>query len=306
MIITKNFVRVKNFLKVVKLPPPLRGGWVGLFFIFYSFSLYSQSSTRGNELAVETNKEIAAKHKVMLIPFEPRLFMCEIGKNIAKETNMSFDQITQTFRSGLEFSLLTQVKPTFSTISLLADSSLSYKDLSYIYESTGYSYDIIPDSVVKKNGSKNKVKEDVKKPAIQNGQIMVEANEDQRFMNTKISNKELLTYLNKKYETDIFLFVNQLDIKNVPAITFDINSNGFDREITIHYTVLDKTGNTLNCGVSTSRFSSQLNDPKKIIANNISAATKSISDRLVLTLIPPKAENEKSNQKKLLAPDKVK
>lgn len=269
-------------------------GWVGLLFFFLSsFSVFSQSSTRSqsNDLA-KTNKEIAAQHKVMIVPFEPKLFLCEIGKNISKETNMGFDQIRNTFRSGLEFSLLMDLKPTFSAISLLADSNLTCKDMNYIYESVGYSYDVIPQET--HPGKNTAVKKEVKEPGIQNGQVVVKLNEDKRFMNAKITNKELLSYLHKKYETDIFVFVNQLDITNVVAESFDINSNGFDREITIHYTIFDQAGKQLNAGVTTSRFSSRLNEPKKIIKDHVSAATSKISARLVNILMPPKPEENKA------------
>ena len=294
--------------------PPRRGGWVWFLFLISHISYLvspcsAQSSTRsqsGNDLTVEENKKIAAQHKVMVIPFEPKMFMSEISKNINKETNMSFDQIRNTFRSGLEFDLLMDVKSTFRTVSLLADSANTRKDVDYIYGSIGYSYDVIPvenptKADIKKNEEKN-----AKKQGIKNGEVVVKINEDHRFMNAKISNRELLSYLNKKYETDIFIFVNQLDIKNSVAEGFDINSNGFEREVTIHYTIFDLTGKQLNAGTTTSRFSSQVNDPKKIIMDHVSVATRGISKRLVNNLMPPKPEEKKESPSKTKVSDKVK
>ena len=64
-----------------------------LFFLvlLFSFSAYSQSSTRGEKTSNvidKKNNEIILPHHIMLIPFEPKLYMSEIDKAINKETKM--------------------------------------------------------------------------------------------------------------------------------------------------------------------------------------------------------------------------
>jgi hypothetical protein len=266
-----------------------------LFLLTDSGILFSQSSTRNpsNNLAGEKQdgKTDVTEHKIMLIPFAPKMFMIEIGSNIKKETGMSFGQITEAFRNGLDFSLLMQTKPKYKVISLLADTSSTSKDIEYIYESIGYSYDLVPDTSTANKGimaSLKKKEEDkpVNRSGIKDGQIMVDVDNNRRFMNTTLSNPNLLPYLNKKYKTDVYVFINQLDIKNMLGDQYDINSDRYEREITIHYTVFDKSGKLLNSGISVDRFASNKNDPKKIVNDDIAEATRVISERIIKVLTP--------------------
>ncbi len=105
------------------------------------------------------------------------------------------------------------------------------------------------------------------KSGISNGQLTVEQNSDKKFMNTKLTNAEVIAYLNKKINlSEYFVFINQLDIKSVPD-SYDIATDSYQREVTVHYSILDKAiGKTINAGAATSRFSSKENNPKKIVA----------------------------------------
>ena len=279
-----------------------------VFFLIIVFQgLYSQTSTRNPSNELSTDKEVknpVVNHKVLIVPFDPKLFMCEISKSINKETGMNFEQIRNTFRSGLDFSILVQLKSSYSTVSLLADTSKTKKDLQYIYESIGYKYDLVPEApdTNKKMLSsilpKKKKEKDEAKPGIKDGQIEVEMNNDKRFMNAKISNPELLGYLNKKYGTDVFLFVNQLDIKNVMDDVYDINSDRFVREITVHYTAFDLSGKELNSGIAVDRFASNINNPKTIVNDHFSVTSKTISDNLIKILTPPAKPEKKAPSEK--------
>ena len=187
-----------------------------------------------------------------------------------------------------------EIKSKFkSSYSLLNDSTANAKDMTRIYQSIGYSYDPIPPE----NASRadlNKPKAPESKPKIVNGQLAVESGTGNKFMNTKVK-PELLAYLHKKYNSTIFVFINELDIKNDPE-SYDANTDSYQREITVHYSIMDVTGNFISYGISKAGFSSKVNDPDKIIKNDFSAASKIICDKLVKTLTPPETlKEEKKN-----------
>jgi hypothetical protein len=248
--------------------------------LFFSIVASAQEGTRSTD-----EKRLEAQGKIMLVPFEPKLYMSEIDLKINQQTKWGFEQIRENFRHQLDAQLKLKFQNTQPVISFYSDSAKMAKDLEYIYKSSNISYDLVDNKKAAKNAAANK-------PGIKNGQIVVEVNDDKKFMNTKIANNEVLPYLSKKYNTDYFVFVNELDIKK-DLSTYDNVSDTYQREIVVHYTILDKSGKSIVAGISTSRFSSTVNDPKKITSLYFSQAAATIADKLELIIHPPVKETGK-------------
>lgn len=208
------------------------------------------------------SKEKIVIGKIMLIPFEPKLYMSEIDKKVNEQTKWNFNQIRENFRHQLNEQLKLKLQTLAPVVSFYSDSVKMWKDLEYIYTSTSLSFDPI------KKPSSAAISAQREK-GIKNGQVVVEMNDEEKFMNVTISNTELLPYLHKKYKTDYFVFVNELDIKN-DADSYNVATNTYQRHIAVHYTIIDKTGKLITAGAATSTFSSQENNPKKIVNKNFS------------------------------------
>lgn len=153
-----NFSRNKKTMKVLEviLSPPWWRLRKGLFFLapyFLSFASFSQ-----------------AKLKVMIIPFEPKMYMSQIDHKINAETKLTQKQIKEVFRKGINDELSGVLKKNFEVLDLLKDTTKYKKDLFAIYKSLTYSYDKVPDQ----NNYKALVTEkDKKNQTIKNGQLIV-------------------------------------------------------------------------------------------------------------------------------------
>ena len=248
-------------------------------FFFSPFVIKAQEGVRNNS----EKKEIEGK--IMIIPFEPKLYMSEIDQKINQVTKWDFNQIRENFRHQLDAQLKLKLQSTFPVVSFYTDSAKMSKDLEYTYMSTGLSYDLVE----KPTSATTAVK---KEAGIKNGQIIVEVNNDKKFMNTKLSNTEVLTYLNKKYKTDYFVFVNELDIKN-NMDSYNISTDTYQREVSVHYSIIDKAGKTISAGLETSAFSSKENNPKKIISECFSAIATSIASKFSLSITQKSATPKK-------------
>lgn len=204
------------------------------------------------------NKDSEISGKILLIPFEPKLYMSEIDMKINQQTNWNWNHIRENFRHQLDTQLKLKLQSLAPVVSFYSDSEKMSKDLAYIYKSSNLSYDLVD----KPTASTTPIQ---KQNGIKNGQIAVEINTDKKFMNTKLTNVEILPYLTKKYKTDYFVFINELDIKN-NMDSYDISSDTYQREVLVHYSILDNSGKIITAGISTSSFSSKINDPKKIVS----------------------------------------
>ena len=205
----------------------------------------------------------------MVVPFEPKLYMSEIDKKINEQTKWDFNHIREYFRHQLDVQLQQKFKKYASVISFYSDSVKMHKDLNYLYDNTNLSFDPID----KPRASHSPAE---KSTGIKNGQVTVEMSDEKKFTNIVIQDAKALLYLNKKYTADYFVFINQLDIKN-DANTYDIHTDSYLRKVDVHYTILDKSGKLITAGMATSSFSSNENNPKKIVGQSFSPIATFIS-----------------------------
>lgn len=247
-----------------------------LFFIALCTFSFAQEGTRTN---ATPGKSVTGK--ICIVPFEPKLYMSEIDQKINQQTKWDWETIRENFRRQLNDQLKLKLESTYSVLSFYADSAKMSKDLEFTYKSTDLAYDLVSKPSDAKTPNK-------KQSGITNGQITVEQNTDKKFMNTKLTNVEVIEYLNKKYLSEYFVFINELDIKN-NMDSYDINTDTYQREVTVHYSILDKTGKTISAGIATSSFSSKENNPKKIVAQCFSPIATYIAAKFTATVNPKPA-----------------
>ena len=228
-----------------------------LMFSLLCLNLKSQDKTisSGNKAVVSAN----SKHKIMLIPFENRMYLSEIDFMINQDSKLNAKQIKATMRDGLNEQFYRKLKSKLTVVDLLDDTAKTKKDLENVYQYLSYQYLKVPDQTNYKPPVKDK---DTK--TINNGQLTVESNSDARFMNAWIKSPTVVPYLSGKYKTDLFLFFNELDIKALNGMPGDLNTNP-TRKIILHYTVYTVDAREINSGIAEVSLPSNVNNPTKII-----------------------------------------
>jgi hypothetical protein len=238
--------------------------------------LSAQDRTINRPSATPEKPMAASKQKVMLVPFEPRLYFGEIDHAIHSETNLTAKEIRERFRDGINEQLFKAFKSAgYFTVDLMDDTVKYRKDISGIYQHLRYDYLKVPDQERYKAPTREK-----EEPKIERGQLIVETNSDHRFMNARLINNQVLPELNAKYKTNVYVFVNQLDVKAGGSREPGQVNTSQGRRITVHYTVFTKDGKELNSGIAEEEFSIDLNNPKKIIDRHFSAIASTIVKRV--------------------------
>ncbi len=249
-----------------------------LCFFTTVFNVYSQDKTIGTGNKPYA-KDVTSKHKIMVIPFESRMYLSEIDFMINQETKLSAKQIKATMRDGLNEQLYKKLKSKMPVVDLLEDTTKTKKDLEDVYQYLTYQYVKVPNQ----DSYKPPVKEKDEK-AIAKGQLVVESNSDARFMNAKLKNATLVPYLGGKYKTDVFLFINELDIKSLNGLPGDFNTAS-NRKIILHYTVYTLDAKEINSGIAEVNMPSNVNNPSKIINSYFSQLAEIIANRIEKSLI---------------------
>ena len=241
--------------------------------VVFTTNLLSQNTTIGENKSYDSRDAAAAAsaNKVLIIPFDEKLYLSEIDKKINETTNLSFEEIRNEFRKGIDFSLWAELKHHYNVYALLQDSAGNQEDMQFTYASIGWDYKQV-------GGGEEK-----EQATVQEGQLAVPVDYKERFMNAEISNEELLPYLTKKYGSKIFLFVNQLDILKDPT-SYDPVQDLYFRKIRVHYTVMNEKGETITAGIASTQFNSNINHPQQIINSYFGIIAKQISEEITKAL----------------------
>ena len=92
--------------------------FLSVIFLLVVLVSNAQHTTLNNK---SNEKAVPGKHKIMLIPFEPRLYMSEIDHALNKETKLSARQIKNTFRDGINEQLYKSLKSQHTVVDLMND-----------------------------------------------------------------------------------------------------------------------------------------------------------------------------------------
>lgn len=269
---------------------------------------FSQSST----LEIHKDKKTstaqavpeAVFNRVMIIPFDPKMYMSQCDKEISEKTGKDADGIRETFRKGICNNTFIEAKmvhnSVYKSLSMYSEDPEIIADQSFIYQSVGYKYLPVParpdtakttaiSSLQKASEKAQGIFEkgpETKKPAeegtkINEGQIVSHPSAREKYMNTEITNPDALAYLSAKYECDIFIFINQMDLVVPPNTDYrDLASDDYSRLLKFHYTIVGKNGKEIYGDAAKAYFSSRENDAQSIVNGQFDDIAKEIVSHL--------------------------
>ena len=161
--------------------------------------------------------QTAPLKKALLIPFDPKMYVSDADPIFARESpELNEAQIVGRFRQELLFNLKIKIAASYKPFPLFQNMvNDSANDLDLVYNSIGFKFEPVenPDA---KSGRKKKNEKNELKPgetAVVKGQIISKEDTRQKRTNISILNKKLIPYLREKYAADIFVFINQFEIK---------------------------------------------------------------------------------------------
>jgi len=265
---------------------------VCLFTLLSIVTISAQDNTTGVSVAPVIKEEVS----VVIIPFESKMYLSDIDRDLAQNHQMNFQGIKAKFRANLDRELFIALKKNNKPFSFYSmpqrDASA---ELGYIYNSIGYKYEVVPEEVVVKKENvgaillgkfkKKKKKDEYIKAGMQGGQIVSQVDNREKYMKTTLVNDKLLPSLNSKFGAQYYIFVNQLGIKRGADMRYAASDEGYKREIKVHYTIFENSGKEVSSGAIKSRFSSRENDIDKIIKIQFPL----IAERIVQNLVGPDA-----------------
>lgn len=280
-------------MKIIMLYP-----YFLLSLIFLPLTSFSQDYTFDPDKKTKTDREVYNEGKtkysrVLLIPYNPVMHLPDPAGDVelVQHSKKNFKDMRKQLRWALDFSLSEKIKSLYKIMPLLkAQTEGGQKDLDRIYGSVSYKYEkrIIkedekskPTLDPKQLFDRKKADKEKTQTGIVDGQIVTEAaNREKQYMNAVINDEKLISYLSNKYGADLFVFINQFEIKKTFAQGSDVPYGNYERDVKVHYTIFDKDGTQLWGDVAVSHIPYKIDDINEIIKITF----PSISDVLLSNL----------------------
>lgn len=237
-------------------------------------------------------------NKVLIIPFDPGNYFSDADENIASFSKKNPKEVHAIFRKNLDYAINQKVGRNYKTTQILRDTTSGGKvDLKSVYKAISYR-EQVPTPILNKTDDKKKkaflaqieerIKDKFKEDKIEQTEaekkavhlIEKENNTNRKYMDAEVHSQEMLDYFNNKYGTDLFLFINQFEIKTDAENCLDRAALIYARKIKVHFSIYDDTGKHLYGDVVTTLFPSSTNNIAEIIFKNFSIIAEYIADKL--------------------------
>ncbi len=313
-----------SFSKEERAHSPFKRGWAenvacgifrvggfGFLFLLFPIVLQAQTELFGDEKVTKTDQEVYTEGteeeaKILIIPFEEKLFYCDIMRDLTKVNQLTQQQIYDKLRNEIQLSLKAALKDSMETATFLNTDSITDQDLINIYAVLGYKF--VPVPAKEEVNEKGKVKKEKKKPepkkevGIRDGQVVAERQVVERYMSAQLKSHEVLNQFYTNYGINRFLFINQMDVKmdlTDPEAAF-IDPK---RLVAIHYTIMDKDGKEISGGLASAQFPGTESRLNYVIGGNFYKLSAEVLGSLIKAEQKEKEAVEKDNRKAKTKPE---
>lgn len=227
-----------------------------------------------------TKAQDSASTKILLLPFNPDMYLSDIEQDIIQNTKMTPNEYRAYFRRALDLKIQGQLKSYRPTVSLMSDQDgEDKKELREFYSQAGYSYmEPVGKGVGKVMDKKKGLFE--KKTTEEKAPLYITTRGDDKFMNAAVSDKNYFNGLMTAYNCNYMVSVNQLEFKTNYSSCIDLSRQLYRRELIVHYSIWDASAKLIGGNFLVVYFPSDVNKPQEIADKTF----KSISESLLTQL----------------------
>jgi hypothetical protein len=243
-----------------------------------SSQLFGQDQTKGFQ-GHWTEREQA---NVLLVPYEHRMFLSDVNREIGNQTGLDIFEIQRIFREGTNQMIANAGSESYRFIDMLNE------DIDFVYNSIQWTYTQVPPPPTEKTKARkwlDKVTEK-REPEqkgdgvnIEEGELQTYYDEKERFMDIVVKNDDLIPHLVEAYDCDYMIFVNELDIKVLRDFNRD-NGQAWGRMVKIHYSILDREGEKVYASAAYFEYSPEEKEIWSLIRKNLEQPAKQIVSHL--------------------------
>lgn len=242
-----------------------------------SSPLYAQTDSTTQASIVEEN--------IILIPFDPSQVHSSGEYFILKSGDITSNQYVGRLRSDFYAAVNEYMQDDYNIINIFRTRSRERQaDLRKLYQIT--SYDEVTQPLKAYVPNKPPLKLALTKNA-RWGTDCISATDkapdakQHRYARAKFNDSIAVRNISKKYNAGYFLFLNHFELATRYSNCLDMQRNVFQRDLFVHYTILNADGKFVDGGVVGTTYESNTNDLQTIIDYNFTNLAFMLIDEVV-------------------------
>lgn len=260
---------------------------VFLFFLVIALKSYSQEKTYGSKEETLIEKR-AGIGKLVIIPFEDKMYMSDADAPIGKETGLKPGEIMTKFRNSLIESMEIEMRRDWDIQVFYEEMKLNETfGLDYVHAGIRYQYVEIPedvlianDTTIEKKDLKNNKKQSKSQSGISGGEVVTYSDNREKYMTLIVENDTLLSFIDSSLKSDYYLFINEFDIRHFVTDPDRITSGGLQYRLKVHFNCLDEKEKTLVSGAVTANVPANTKNVYEIIQQGMPEISKKLAKML--------------------------
>ena len=209
---------------------------------------------------LDFNSRYNRQKRVLLVPFDERIYFNDATAEIAKRDGLTHDEIMEYFRYQLSLYITNALIDSCEVVDLLKDNTREAEaDISGLYTTMSYELRLAEfeldtenmGALAKKRAEKleearRKQREEEMKaarPGIQNGELVGRKQQtDDMYLHIIIGQPEVLKEIASRRKVDYFLFINQFDIKTDYRDPYISGQRNLQRLMRVHFSIYNTNG----------------------------------------------------------------
>ena len=209
---------------------------------------------------LDFNSRYNRQKRVLLVPFDERIYFNDATAEIAKRDGLTHDEIMEYFRYQLNLQLVNSLIDSCEVVDLFKDNTREDEaDISGLYTTMSYELRLAEfeldtenmGALARKRAEKleearRKQREEEMKnarPGIQNGELVGRKQQtDDMYLHIIIGQPEVLKEIASRRKVDYFLFVNQFDIKTDYRDPYISGQRNVQRLMRVHFSIYNSNG----------------------------------------------------------------
>jgi hypothetical protein len=235
-------------------------------------------------ITVAVRAQDSASTRILLLPFNPDMYLSDIEHDIMQNTEMSPEEYRAYFRRSLDLKLQGEIKTYRPVVSLMAENEGDdKKELREFYAQAGYNYmEPVGKGVGKVIDKKKSLFE--KKTAEEKAPLYITTRGDDKFLNAAITDKEFFKGLLSTNGCNFAVSINQFEIKTNFSSCIDLSKKLYRRELIIHYSILDANAKMLGGNFLVVYFPSDVNKPQELVEKTFKSIAEAFLAQLKETI----------------------
>ncbi|MDD3859759.1 MAG: hypothetical protein PHW83_06130 [Bacteroidales bacterium] len=222
--------------------------------------------------------------RILLVPFDPRIYINDATGIIAAEDGSTHDEILEYFRYQFNLQLYDAMMDSCTIISLFTDNTRQDKeDINGLYSII--SYELVkampnnpenPDNEKKGYFAKKREEKEQQRrleeisqynTRIVDGEIVGKRQPTHdMYLNIVFHQPEVLTEIANRRDVDYFLFINQFEIKGNYGDPYLTGNSKSERTIKVHFSIYNSQGNLIHGSFGENKMPFDLAEKEKISA----------------------------------------